>query len=707
MSLSFFSFSQFLNDDERLMQAVYHIKHEKGVDIYPLIGPECRRIAARFWRICEEQEALEFGVSVTWHSLQEMLRLVDDQHHTVSTYLGAVTFQKVPRSFLHLAEKFLRKSWTDRVASHRLPDDSDDSDDDDRITIEVGDHRLFWRQIHELHWFKHLEEVLQAVIYRGVRNFLTQRLKCEGSFDRPKLATLASWKNILVDWCEEFHCAPFDKRRKSRRDLQNFADRIVQEAFFELRLKELYEMIAEFPDSMCGALELRDCLAHLKERDKFVENFQKVLTNRLLHSGANTSQIIHIYISAVKFLKVVLGERRRHLTRAATNPIRNYLRLRDDTVRCIVSSLTSNDDDDDDAAFEKIPAFQDTSSSIVSTLPGGDDSSDEGLTKFIGGNKKGALPTLMAIYGSSDIFVSEFKQILASKLLSTSTSVDKEVKNVELLRLQFSDAPLYACEVMLRDVQESVRITKGLKSTQQSLVVESTIVSSVFWPTIQKQEKLALHPKLDAHLANYARLYNQRKAPRQLDWWKWLGSVTLELSFDEEKTPQTFEVSPLHAALILYVQDEPEKNTAADLAIKCGVSEATIRKRMAKWINLGVVVESQDGRYTQGTMSNQTKDQDQDDDDDDDEQKVDTDQSKNEEAAVYGSYVTGMLTNLGSLTLDRMHSMLQMFANADDLNNHVLTIGELTDILRTLCDQDLIELNDGAYSLAAPAAGPK
>ena len=54
-----------------------------------------------------------------------------------------------------------------------------------------------------------------------------------------------------------------------------------------------------------------------------------------------------------------------------------------------------------------------------------------------------------------------------------------------------------------------------------------------------------------------------------------------------------------------------------------------------------------------------------------------------------------MLTNLGSLPLDRIHNMLKMFVSHD-----TITTKELTLILQHLCASETIEQTlDGQYSL--------
>lgn len=58
---------------------------------------------------------------------------------------------------------------------------------------------------------------------------------------------------------------------------------------------------------------------------------------------------------------------------------------------------------------------------------------------------------LVSIYGSKELFVSEYRLMLADKLLNNlDYHTDKEVQNLELLKLRFGEASLHHCEIMIR-----------------------------------------------------------------------------------------------------------------------------------------------------------------------------------------------------------------------------------------------------------------
>ena len=70
--------------------------------------------------------------------------------------------------------------------------------------------------------------------------------------------------------------------------------------------------------------------------------FKAAICKRLLHSGASTSQILEMYVSMIRALRVL--DPSDLLLNFIAAPVREYLIGRKDTVRCVVSSLTKNRD---------------------------------------------------------------------------------------------------------------------------------------------------------------------------------------------------------------------------------------------------------------------------------------------------------------------------------------------------------------------------
>jgi len=173
---------------------------------------------------------------------------------------------------------------------------------------------------------------------------------------------------------------------------------------------------------------------------------------------------------------------------AVAHPIRAYLQGRKDTVRCIVSSLTdeegggdlyeelrrqdgrlleeegeeSGGEDGGGREEEKVwmPARREAGTMMSERRKG--EGRDAG-----GGGGRDILWMLISIYGSKDLFVSEYRLMLAEKLLNLNLNAkswsdydtDKEVIKLELLKKRFGEGgALQPCEIMIRDVEDSKRV---------------------------------------------------------------------------------------------------------------------------------------------------------------------------------------------------------------------------------------------------------
>eukprot|EP00624_Nannochloropsis_granulata_P001879 evm.model.NODE_19120_length_25721_cov_24.254967.5 len=84
-----------------------------------------------------------------------------------------------------------------------------------------------------------------------------------------------------------------------------------------------------------------------------------------------------------------------------------------------------------------------------------------------GGGGRDILWMLISIYGSKDLFVSEYRLMLAEKLLNLNLNAkslsdydtDKEVIKLELLKRRFGEGgALQPCEIMIRDMEDSKRV---------------------------------------------------------------------------------------------------------------------------------------------------------------------------------------------------------------------------------------------------------
>ena len=168
---------------------------------------------------------------------------------------------------------------------------------------------------------------------------------------------------------------------------------------------------------------------------------------------------------------------------------------------------------------------------------------------------------LVNIYGSKELFVNEYRTLLSNRLLSQCTYAhpEREIRNLELLKLRFGEAPLHQCEVMLKDLSDSKRINSLLHSSEEGTPslkfkdwpVNAIIVSAQFWPQF-KTETLELPAEISKGLEAYTKAFETVKGNRTLVWKQHLGTAKIEIEIGDKKV--NMNVTPIHAAIIYQFQ---------------------------------------------------------------------------------------------------------------------------------------------------------
>ena len=112
--------------------------------------------------------------------------------------------------------------------------------------------------------------------------------------------------------------------------------------FILLLLSYVTESISIFGHFfLCSSPAIEDlklCLEYTGQHCKLVDSFISSLRYRLLTAGASTNDILHQYVSTIKALRTI--DPTGVFLEAVGEPIRDYLRGRKDTIKCIVTMLT-------------------------------------------------------------------------------------------------------------------------------------------------------------------------------------------------------------------------------------------------------------------------------------------------------------------------------------------------------------------------------
>lgn len=544
------------------------------------------------------------------------------------------------------------------------------------------------------------EEAYTAVVCQHVQQHLTRHTK--RVFDSPVLpAAQAYVAAVPMEFLRLLLCQ--DEGQPSLQQWQRRLGYYVYETVGQLRIKEMFDIVVDYPDSRPAVQDVKDCLAHTNLHRKFVAGFKQAIGERLLHAGAATSDIIEQYVSTIKTLREV--DPTAVLLEAVAEDIREYLRSRRDTIRCIVTMLT---DDSAGGSGEGGPEGESLFEELKRTVADeGEDSDDEAETDEAAlASSESWLPDsidadpsrsarsrrmhdiismLVGIYGSKELFITEYRVMLSDKLLSkTDYNCDREIRTLELLKLRFGDANLHNCEIMLKDIADSKRINSNIKALPTTVTspvrgrrqdaasiapLTSTVTSALFWPPHQ-QDNLKLPAQVQAMLDTYGSKYHDLKAPRKLKWKPTLGSVTLAIRVGSDTLDLT--VTPLHATIIMHFQEKVSWR-GSELAKLMELPLPKLRMGAIFWVNHGVLTESRgsgsDATYTRveqmiegGANKAAGREAGASLAPENDPPLASAEDLIRQDMAVYETYIMGMLTNFDAgMPLDRIHNMLKMF----------------------------------------------
>ncbi|KAK2636170.1 hypothetical protein Ddye_030962 [Dipteronia dyeriana] len=311
--------------------------------------------------------------------------------------------------------------------------------------------------------------------------------------------------------------------------LEYFAYETLQ----NLRIAKLFEIIVDYPESSPAIEDLKQCLEYTGQHSKLVESFISALKYRLLTAvGTQTD-------------------------------------LSGNTGDSLLEELNRDEESQENVGIDDDINVDDKQAWINAMRWEPDPVEADPLKGSRNRRKVDILGMVVCISGSKDQLVNEYRVMLAEKLLNKSDyDIDSEIRILELLKIHFGESSMQRCEIMLNDLIDSKRTNTNIKATAKKQsqtgaelgenwvsldILDATIISSNFWPPMQ-DEALIVPGSIDKLLSDYATRFKEIKTPRKLLWKKNLGTVKLELQFDDRAVQ--FTVAPIHAVIIVQFQDQ-------------------------------------------------------------------------------------------------------------------------------------------------------
>ncbi|CAH0547207.1 unnamed protein product [Brassicogethes aeneus] len=520
-----------------------------------------------------------------------------------------------------------------------------------------------------------LEPLCGQTITNLIYNYIYSHIQklCKDSFDSQFIGLLEKWlQEVAIKWLKTVYCfEPTNSFEKTLEILNIKLTNFLNNSYTKIRIEQLFNIIIEYPESLPALEDLKLCLPRTDLKPYLTKTLQRAMETRLLHPGVSTPDVLTAYVATIRSLRVL--DPTGLLLETVTCPVHKYLRSREDTVRCVVSSLTEEGPNDlaeelvrgEAIRIDENTTMNEDEENWETWVP---DPVDVVSTKPTGTRRTSDIISMLVnVYGSKELFVNEYRTILADRLLTQYTcDTEKEIRYLELLKLRFGDSHLHYCEVMLKDIADSKRINQNIKQdseySENEIPMSTMIVSSQFWPPF-KEEKLMVHSKLKDQIEIYTTAFEKLKGSRTLCWKYHLGIVDLELKLADRSL--NFSVSPIQATIIMHFQD---KNVweLEELSKIMQCPATILRKKIGFWQSHGVIVEKQQDIFSiqEGLQPNENNIQEDlfVEDYESESAMASAQDQREEELQTFWSYIVGMLMNLETLPLDRIHQMLKMFA---------------------------------------------
>ncbi|CAG9840451.1 unnamed protein product [Diabrotica balteata] len=549
-------------------------------------------------------------------------------------------------------------------------------------------------------------QTLTSLVHETIHSYIHK--VCKDSFDSSFVDVLEMWLyKVILKWLTKIYC--YDQSVPLKQTVETFEKKLINflyTIYTKMRIDQLFNIIIEYPESLPALEDLRICLPRTDLKPMLTKKLQKAMETRLLHPGVSTPDVLTAYVAAIRSLRVL--DPTGLLLETVTQPVHEYLRSREDTVRCVVTSLTEDGPNDLAEELVRGEAVQ-----VDENTPLDEDNEDwetwvpdpiDTVPNRIVTSRRTSdiISMLVNVYGSKELFVNEYRTLLANRLLTQSTfDTEKEIRYLELLKLRFGDSQLHYCEVMLKDVADSKRITQHIKQevdyVEEEIPVSAMIVSAQFWPAF-KEEKLDLHPKVQDQIAKFIAAFETLKGSRTLCWKTHLGFVDIEVELADRTL--NLAVSPVHATILMHFQDKGSWELE-ELSKVMQCPATVLRRKISFWQCHGIIAETiQDVFSIQDELDQKPASVQEDlfvEDYETESAMASAQDQREEELQTFWSYIVGMLMNLDTLPIERIHQMLKMFAFQGPTIE--CTMQELRAFLDRKCREHLLIYSNGYYKL--------
>jgi len=407
--------------------------------------------------------------------------------------------------------------------------------------------------------------------------------------------------------------------------------KIAHDELVSLRIIEIYQLVSSYPFSIQALNELYQCfqtdfnhkrynqdsqeidsfdlsnVAYLAsyslssqahQRKKLVDAFIENCHRNLLHSGANTVDVISMYNKTIRAFLIV--DPKGVLLDKVVRPIRKYLKTRDDVIIKLVHGLLDNDPNSNnliELAHELRNCGDDLANKTIEDAYGLNWVPDpiDALPDFKKGKVSDIIESLVSIFDSKEVFIDEFNKLFGERLMNIHNYDVSEVKTyINLLKSRFGKNEFTTLDVMIKDISDSEGINAMLQSTTAPTPFHSSIISHNYWSTILdnlgENDEFEVPQQILNEFQQFEHKFSEYKRGRLLKLVPSLGSVKLNLTFKNNVT-KSFEVNPVKASVISLFDDEENELSVDTISEKLKMSSYVVTQVLQYWVKEGVLSE--------------------------------------------------------------------------------------------------------------------
>ncbi|CAM0141967.1 unnamed protein product [Umbelopsis sp. WA50703] len=417
------------------------------------------------------------------------------------------------------------------------------------------------------------------------------------------LAKSLSWlREFLLPLvsCIENHAV--DSNVKDPSWLQYLRHKIILEhdlyhAFVASRLDCIFSIIVDYPTSLPAVedLKFKIALEKTSKEDDLRNKLLSELSNRLLHQGASTSDILHQYLSCIRCLQV--WEVGYDTTRSVLGMFVRYLRsYRTDTAAEVIEMITNGDLA---PALQNAMEMEDTPEYDLDE----DDSAD--ANNF---NRKSAEPSKLSWYSDDSnapcAFREEYRRFLATNLLATKNyNIDQELMLLEVLKRNFGAQRFHECDVMIKDIDEGKRVDKMIHDKTEDLTTNfhGVILSKHYWPEMKDTDAHVKVPdKLAVQMDTYGTTYKSIKSNRKLSWLPALAKANVDVEIGGQVI--NVDLSPWGSRILSLFERNPMW-TKQEICKQEGFDDKRVQLELAELVNLKILRRAKEGLYISADYS--------------------------------------------------------------------------------------------------------